>query len=581
MKTHLFVKPLLILALIWSAIGASAGEKEQPNIVLFFVDDMGWSDLGYRNPVFESPYIDALAAESVDYQQAYIATPTCSPSRATLLTGQHPARLRMVRHIPKDEANGFDKFRRTDQEFNLLKSDPAQFPSRNWVPLEEETYAEALGDLGYYSLFVGKWHLGHEKYHPIHQGFDRQIGTSNAGAPKSYYPKYFQNSEVLADEKERYLTDLLTDETVEFIEDYDQDKPFMVSMWYYSVHSPHQGRKDYLEHFESKGLNGRYANYAAMVKSIDDSVGRVRAALSEKGIDRETVIIFLSDQGGYFDNPPFHGGKMSDTLYEGGARVPFMINWPGVTEGHVKQESIVQSTDLFPTLVEIAGGDPTTFGKLDGISLVPTLKSREAWTRPEAIFGYRAYEDLYASVREGDWKLMAYRSGYTKLYNIKNDIGERNDVTWNDRDTRLKHSLLVDALVDFELRMGIYDYSGVDDLPLLTSYSTRQRLAKVELTDEQDARLAQMDRELGRDVRDIRIHHDIVLETIHRRDHETARLRAEGVRGEALLEGMIVAAKVTAKQGDGFRAIVQRREKYQAEVQALLTPVQRKLIARN
>jgi arylsulfatase A-like enzyme len=581
MKISVMVKPLLLIALIAAAVGLPAGEKQQPNIVLFFVDDMGWSDLGYRNPVFESPNIDALAAESVDYQQAYIPTPTCSPSRATLLTGQHPARLRMVRHIPKDAANGFDKFRRTDQEFNLLKSDPAQFPSRNWVPLEEVTYAEALGDLGYYNLFVGKWHLGHEPYHPIHQGFDRQIGTSNAGAPKSYYPKYFQNSEVLDDEKDRYLTDLLTDETVEFIGDYDRDQPFMISMWYYSVHSPHQGRKDYVEHFEAKGLSGRYANYAAMVKSVDDSVGRVRAALTEKSIERETIIIFLSDQGGYFANPPFHGGKMSDTLYEGGARVPLLINWPGVTEGHVKQDSIVQSTDLFPTLVEIGGGDATQFAKLDGISLLPTLKSAEAWTRPEAIFGYRAYEDLYATVREGDWKLTAYRSGYTKLYNLKDDIGETTDITWRDRDTRLKHSLLVDALVDFELRMGIYEFSGVDDLPLLKSFYAKQRLAKARLTVAQDEELEKMGRTLGREIRDIRIRHDIDLQAIHLRDHETSRLRDEGLTGDALLEGMIVAANFTEKQSNGFRAIVKRQAKFQADVHALLTPAQRKLIGRN
>tara|TARA_B110000483_G_scaffold89917_1_gene111025 strand:+ start:197 stop:889 length:693 start_codon:yes stop_codon:yes gene_type:complete len=219
-----------IFIAVLTALPLGAAQQEQPNIVLFFVDDMGWSDLGYRNPIFESPNIDALAEESVDYLQAYIATPTCSPSRATLLTGQHPARLRIVRHIPKDEANGFDKYARTEKEFNLLKTDPAQFPSRNWVPLENVTYAEALSDLGYYNLFAGKWHLGHEPYHPIEQGFDRQIGTSNAGHPSSYYPEYFKNSDVLQDETERYLTDLLTDETVGFIEDYDRDQPFMISM---------------------------------------------------------------------------------------------------------------------------------------------------------------------------------------------------------------------------------------------------------------------------------------------------------------------------------------------------------------
>ena len=145
-------------------------------------------------------------------------------------------------------------------------------------------FVDDLGwsDLGYYNLLVGKWHLGHETYHPIHQGFDQQIGTSNWGHPKSYYPVYFKNSEVMAEETERYLTDKLTDETVTFIEEYDKDQPFMVSLWYYSVHGPHEGRKDWLKHFEAKGLTGRYAQYAAMVKSVDESVGRVRDALTKK-----------------------------------------------------------------------------------------------------------------------------------------------------------------------------------------------------------------------------------------------------------------------------------------------------------
>ena len=167
------------------------------------------------------------------------------------------------------------------------------------------------------------------------------------------------------------------------------------------------------------------------------------------------------------------------------------------------------------------------------------------------------------------------------MYNIKDDIGERNDVTWDDRETRLKHSLLVDALVDFELRMGVYDFSGVDDLPLLTSYYTRQRLAAAALTAEQDTQLAKMDRTLGREIRETRIQHGIDLNTIHRRDHETSRLRAEGVKGAALLEGMIASADLTAQQGDGFRAIVKRQAKYQVDVRALLTLEQRKLIARN
>ncbi len=431
----------------------------KPNIVLFFVDDLGWSDLGYRNPVFESPNIDQLAKEGLNFEQAYIACPTCSPSRSTLLTGKHPARLQLVRHIPGGpKFPEFDKYGRTDQEFNYWPTDPAHFPCRNWLPLEHSTYAEALKEQGYYNLFIGKWHLGHEDYHPIHQGFDRQIGTSNTGHPSSYYPPYFKNSDVLANEKERYLTDKLTDETVKFIEQYDKAQPFMISFWYYSVHGPHIGRKDMVKQFEAKGLSGKYAHYAAMVKAVDESIGRVRNALKKKGIEKETIVIFLSDQGGFFENPPFHGGKRVDTLYEGGARVPFIFHWPGITQPGAKNNSVVQSTDIFPTLVEIAGGDPARFRDLDGVSLLSTIKENSTLQQVEPIYGYRAYEDLYVSVRHQDWKLLAYRSGTVKLYNIAQDIKETKDLA---KVYPEKVQALRAKLVAWEREMGVEKYSGV------------------------------------------------------------------------------------------------------------------------
>ena len=307
---------LILAGVLGHAIGNAAAaadgvalQPEKPNIVLFFVDDLGWSDLGYRNSVFESPNIDRLSRQGLNFEQAYIACPTCSPSRGTLLTGLHPARLQLVRHITGGP----------DERYSYWETDPVQFPSVNWLALEYTTYAEVLRELGYYNLFVGKWHLGHEDYHPVHQGFDRQFGTTNAGHPRSYYPPYFKDSPVLADEKDRYLTDRLTDEAVDFIQQYRRDQPFMLSFWYYGVHGPHIGRKDLVERFEAKGLTGRYAHYAAMVAAVDESVGRVREAIQKKGIADNTIVIFLSDQGGYFENPPFHGGKRIDTLYEGGA----------------------------------------------------------------------------------------------------------------------------------------------------------------------------------------------------------------------------------------------------------------------
>jgi arylsulfatase A-like enzyme len=455
---HIFI----LFAFIISSCSTTSSKKnkkpKQPNIILFFVDDLGWADLGFRNPVFETPNIDALAKSGLSFEQAYIASPTCSPSRATLMTGQHPAKLKMVRHIPGGKKNGFDKFGNTEVEFNYLETDPAQFPSRNWLPLENTTYAEALSTLGYYNLFLGKWHLGHEKYHPIHQGFDEQVGTSNYGHPKSYYPPYFKFDSIFEDKNKRYLTDKLTNNAVEFISSYNKGKPFMLTFSYYSVHTPHQGRKDLVAYFKEKGLEDRYANYAAMVKATDESIGKVLKSIKEKGIEKETVILFLSDQGGFFENAPFRGGKMSETLFEGGARVPFFFNWPGVTKPNSLNNSVVQSTDILPTLVEIAGGNVKNYRDLDGVSLVSTIKNNGTLNREKPIFGYRAYEDLYVSVREGDWKLLAYRSGKLELFNIAKDIKEQNEISKKHPE---KVKEFVAKLVLWEKEMDVTQYSGI------------------------------------------------------------------------------------------------------------------------
>lgn len=447
----------LTLALLLVALSRPVA-AESPNIVLLFVDDLGWYDLGYRNNKFETPNIDRLAHESLDFQRAYIASPTCSPSRATLLTGKHPARLQIVRHIPNSTRYGFDEFGRTDEEFHLWDGDPVKFPSRNWLPLEHTTYAEALAELGYHNQFIGKWHLGHEQYHPVKQGFHSQIGTTNAGHPQSYKPPFFKNSEVLANEEERYLTDVLTDSAVKFVEEHNRKQPFMLSFWYYNVHRPPVGRSDLVDHYENRGYDKAAALYAAQVTAVDESVGRIREALKRTGIDRETIVIFLSDQGSWYENLPLRGNKRVDTLGEGGARVPLLIHWPGVTTPGSQNLSLVQSTDLFSTLVEMAGGNPSKHPDLDGVSLVPVIRNNGRLNRDEPLFGYRAYQDLYASVRDGDWKMLAYRSGKRNLYNIARDEEEQHDVA--DAHPAILNRL-TQRLIDWEQRMGVEKYSGV------------------------------------------------------------------------------------------------------------------------
>ncbi|XMO85913.1 sulfatase [Algibacter sp. AS12] len=396
----------------------------KPNIVLLFIDDYGWSDIGYRNPTFNTPNLDQFKKESLDFTRAYIPTPTCSPSRLSLLTGKEAVRLEMSRHIPEEEHF-------ISPKYNIWPKDPMKRPSINYLPLEEVTYAERLKEYGYYNMFIGKWHLGHKGKYPTDQGFDAEFGTTNHGHPKSYYFPFFKGGDpngFMKNYKEGdYLTDVLTDGAVDFIEGYDKDQPFMMSFWYYSVHGPSVGRKDLLKKYQQAGLKGKYAHHAAMVEAMDESVGRVRKALEEKGIADNTVVIVLSDQGGAYTNAPLSGGKKGgNTLGEGGARVPFLINYPGLTKPNTETNIPVQSVDVYPTLVEIASGAKFEDKQIQGVSLLPLIKGGDIEKRN--LYFFRSYEDQYAAVISGDWKLVKYHSGKFELFNVEKDISEQDDL---------------------------------------------------------------------------------------------------------------------------------------------------------
>ena len=417
MKYKLFLFSFLFLL---KMSGEVMGQSK-PNIVVLFVDDWGWSDVGFRNDRFLTPNIDQLKKDGMEFSRAYIPTPTCSPSRASLLTGKEAIRLEMPRHIEQANADGIN-----DEKYGYWKNDPAKMPSINWLPLEEVTYAEVLKEQGYFNMFIGKWHLGHEPYYPIYQGFDEMFGTGNWGHPKSYYPDFFRD-DVLEEYTDGYLTDVLTDKAVNFISDYSRDEPFMMSLWYYNVHSPHVGRKDLVDMFLAKGYEQKEAIYAAMVASMDESVGRVRNALKRKGVDHNTVVLLISDQGGYFSNAPLSGGKIGgNTLGEGGARVPFLVYYPGVITPGSVSDTPIQTIDVFPTLTEIASNKAYTSGEIQGTSLLPEMKGMKLKSRD--LFFYRSYEDQYAAVLSGDWKLIKYRSGKYELFNLTEDISEENNL---------------------------------------------------------------------------------------------------------------------------------------------------------
>ena len=430
----MYKKFLVSLLIIFLSIFTSCKTKQaklskdktnkKPNIVLLFVDDYGWSDIGYRNSTFKTPNLDQFKKESLEFTRAYIPTPTCSPSRVSLLTGKESARIEFSRHIPEEKLF-------INKEYNLWPKDPVQRPSRNYLPLKEVTYAEELKKQGYYNYFVGKWHVGHVGRYPIDQGFDAEFGTTDNGHPKSYYYPFFKKGDprgfLKNYKKGDYLTDVLTDGAVDFISTYDKEQPFMLSFWYYSVHGPSVGRKDLLKKYQKAGLKGKYAHHAAMVEAMDESVGRVRKAIKDRGIEDNTVIIVLSDQGGAYTNAPLSGGKKGgNTLGEGGARVPLLISYPGVTTPNTETDIPVQSIDMFPTLVEIASGKKYVNHKIQGVSLLPILKGKTIEKRN--LYFLRSYEDQYAAVIYDDWKLIKYHSGKFQLFNVAKDISEKNNL---------------------------------------------------------------------------------------------------------------------------------------------------------
>jgi len=436
----LAVLRLLVVLLLAGPTALNAADALTPsrglNIVLFLIDDLGWRDLGCQgSSYYQTPNIDRLASEGTRFTDAYSACAVCSPTRAAILTGKYPARLLLTDWLPSGRWNPKARL----QSGRFVRA----------LPLEEFTLAEALREAGYRTASIGKWHLGGEPFSlPQHHGFDVNIAGNAHGAPGNYFFPYDGDWKipttglraqwnVLPDgEPAEYLTDRLTDEAVKFLVE-NREHAFFLYFPHYSVHTPLQAKPEMVARYEKIQEAERQGKpvYAAMVESVDQSVGRVLATLKELSIEQRTVVIFTSDNGGFYNatsNAPLRANK--GAYYEGGIRVPLIIKWPGVTKpGSVSAEPVI-STDLYPTCLAAAGLPLRPRQHLDGRNLQPLLAGAASLGRESIFWHFPHYNEHPSSVpssviRKGPWKLIqTFDPEGIELYNLAEDLGETRNL---------------------------------------------------------------------------------------------------------------------------------------------------------
>lgn len=427
----------------------AAATSEKTNILFILVDDLGIKDLGVEGSTFyETPRIDALARSGMRFTQGYAACSVCSPSRASILLGQYPTRHGITDWIGAGVGEAFASERRT----KLLAPDYVRnLPAGTNLPA-------ALKPAGYTTFFAGKWHLGDEGAWPEERGFDLNKGGWHAGGPTGGKGGYFapwNNPRLPAGPDGQSLTQRLADETISFIEQ-NRDRPFLAYLSFYAVHGPIQTTKPLWEKYRAKAASlqtpgERFAIdrtlpvrqvqdnpvYAGLVEGMDTAVGRVLQKLDELGLDKNTVVVFTSDNGGVSSGDsfssselPYRGGK--GRQWEGGTRVPFYIRAPGFTRPGTICATPVSGIDFFPTLLRLAGVEVPASHPVDGVSLVPLLEGGTIAPRP-LFWHYPHYGNQGGEpssiIREGDWKLIHYwEDGRNELYDLATDIGEQHDL---------------------------------------------------------------------------------------------------------------------------------------------------------
>lgn len=422
----LFFSVLLLFIVNFKSFEVTA-ETAKPNIIFIMADDLGpgWVDYNGSHPEINTPHLERLAKTGMIFNQAYAAATVCSPTRAACITGMSPAQIKMTTHIPG----------KAGRERPGPKGGPKDAHSIKHLPLNLPSYARELKKQDYVTGFLGKWHLAgdgsvatkdgviNSAWHPENYGFDTNIGGCAYGQPKSWFDPY-KNATIKDRKKGEYLTDRLGDEASTFIHA-NKDKPFHLSLWLYSVHTPIRAPKELVK------KNGGNA-FLAMLESMDNAIGKVINALEKTNTLDNTMIIFYSDNGGHIPTKWLADKKAS--LLEGGLRVPMVVSWPNKIKPGTKCDTPVNSMDFFPTFVHAAGGETEHIKELEGLDLMPLFQGANKLNRDALYwhFPHNRQEVKYymgSTILQNNWKLyQGYSIIEDALFNLKDDPMEMTNV---------------------------------------------------------------------------------------------------------------------------------------------------------
>ncbi len=425
--------------------------ENRPNILFINVDDMGWTDLGFMgSSYYETPHIDKLASEGRVFTDAYAPAANCAPSRACVFTGQYGPRHGV--YTVGSSERGSARFRK------LIPT-----PNMKFIGEENITFAALLKEAGYATVHLGKWHISPD---PLENGFEVNFGGYEAGHPTAGYFSPYNNPALSDGPKGEYLTDRLVDEAIGYLNSRDKNRPFLMSMQFYTVHTPIQAKSEVVEKYRAKLSGPAHFNptYAAMIEHLDTNVGRLLDAVDKLGLRDDTLVLFTSDNGGIYNisrQSPLRGEKGS--YYEGGIRVPMAVRWPGKVRPRTVCHTPVSGIDFFPTFLDAAGVSVPRTKTLDGASLMPLLTDTKELPKRPLFWHFPVYLQAYgqgnvetrdplfrtrpgSAMRLGRWKLQEYfEDGGLELYDLQNDIGERRNLAEMLPDTTKQlHQILKD-----------------------------------------------------------------------------------------------------------------------------------------